>query len=66
MIRGILILVLSYCGVSGFAQFLNVDSLKNIISVENNRNIKRAEGLLQLSKFYIYNKPDSGIYYAND
>lgn len=65
MNKCIIILVLSYCVVFGFAQFLNVDSLKNIISVKNKGNIAGAEGLIQLSDFYIYNKPDSGIYYAN-
>src|SRR6476660_8296186 len=65
MSRVIIILILSYCAVSGFAQFLNVDSLKNIIRVENHGNITRAEDMIQLSEFYIYNKPDSGIYYAN-
>jgi sensor histidine kinase YesM len=65
MSRGIIILILSFCAVSSFAQVLNVDSLKNIDSVANNGSITEAEGLRHLSELYIYNKPDSGIYFAN-
>jgi two-component system NtrC family sensor kinase len=66
MKRRIIILVLSCCTASGFAQFLNIDSLKNIISKENKEDTTRVNRLLQICSYATYNEPDSGIYYANN
>ena len=65
MKRRIIILVLSCCTVSGFAQFLNMDSLKNIIRTENKEDTNLVNRLLQICSYATYNEPDSGIYYAN-
>jgi two-component system NtrC family sensor kinase len=64
MERYIIILVLSCCAAPGIAQ-LNIDSLKNLISEENNDDTTLAKRLLQVSDFYLYDKPDSGLHYAN-
>ncbi len=64
MERYIIILVLSCCAAPGIAQ-LNIDSLKNLISEENNDDTTLVKRLLQVSDSYLYNKPDSGLYYAN-
>ena len=66
MKRRIIILVLSCCTASGFAQFLNMDSLKNIINTENKEDTTRVKRLLQICGYATYNEPDSGIYYANN
>ena len=66
MKRRIIILVLSCCTASGFAQFLNIDSLKNIISKENKEDTTRVNRLFQICSYATYNDPDSGIYYANN
>ncbi|MDX2048942.1 MAG: ATP-binding protein [Chitinophagaceae bacterium] len=66
MKRCIVILVLSWCTASGFAQLnLNIDSLKNIISADNKEDTILVNRLLEISIAYTYDKPDSGIYYAN-
>ncbi len=64
MKRSIIILALSCCTASGFAQFLNTDSLKNIISKENKEDTTQVNRLLQICSYDTYNQPDSGIYYA--
>jgi two-component system NtrC family sensor kinase len=64
MKRYLVILVFSCCTLPGIAQ-LNIDSLKNLISEGNNDDTTLANRLLQLSDFYLYDKPDSGLYYAD-
>ncbi|HEV8082853.1 MAG TPA: ATP-binding protein [Chitinophagaceae bacterium] len=66
MKRRIVILVLSCYTVSGFAQFSNIDSLRNLISKEKKEDTIRVNRLLQICGYDTYNKPDSGIYYANN
>ena len=65
MKRRIITLILSCCTVSGFAQFSNIDSLKHLISREKNEDTTRVNRLLQICSYDTYNKPASGIYYAN-
>ncbi len=65
MRRYIIIVALSCCGASGFTQ-LNIDSLKNLISAGNKEDTTQVERLLEISMAFIYDKPDSGIYYANN
>jgi len=45
--------------------FLNCDSLKKLLSTEIKEDTKRADRLFYLSNSYIYENPDSGIYYAD-
>ncbi len=65
MKRRIIIFVLSCCTVPGFAQFSNIDSLINLIAKEKKEDTTRVNRLLQICGYDTYNKPDSGIYYAN-
>ena len=65
MKRRITIFLLSCCTVPGFAQFSNIDSLINLISKEKKEDTTRVNRLLQICGYDTYNKPDSGIYYAN-
>ena len=66
MNRRIIILVLSCWTASGFAQFPNIDSLKNIINKDNTEDTTRVNRLLQICGYGTYNEPDSGIYYAKN
>ncbi len=66
MKRGISILVLSFWTACAFAQFSNIDSLINLISKEKKEDTTRVNRLLQICGYDTYNKPDSGIYYANN
>src|SRR4051812_41956384 len=43
---------------------LSSDSLKKLLSTEIKEDTTRADRLLRLSASYVYDKPDSGIYYA--
>ena len=45
--------------------FLNCDSLKKLLSTEIKEDTIRADRLFYLSNSYIYENPDSGIYYAD-
>jgi len=45
--------------------FLSCDSLKKLLSTEIKEDTTRADRLLYLSNCYIYDNPDSGIYYAD-
>jgi len=45
--------------------FSNCDSLKKLLSTEIKEDTTRADRLLYLSNCYIYDNPDSGIYYAD-
>jgi hypothetical protein len=45
--------------------FSNSDSLKKLLSTEIKEDTTRADCLLYLSNCYIYDNPDSGIYYAD-
>ncbi|WP_373496091.1 ATP-binding protein [Aquiflexum sp.] len=66
MKKYIIILALLYWTVPGFAQqVLYIDSLKKLISIDNKEDTAQVNRLLHLSHFYVYNKPDSGMYYAN-
>src|SRR5690349_8979592 len=47
-----------------FAQSEKIDSLKKLLDTETKEDTTRADRLLHLSASYIYDKPDSGIYYA--
>jgi len=60
----ILIIPIFFCAVC-FAQRDQIDSLKKIISAAKKEDTILAERMLQLSMSYVYDKPDSGIYYAN-
>ncbi len=66
MKRHIIIFALSCCTVQGFAQFSNIDSLINLISKEKKEDTIRVNRLLQICGYDTYNKPDSGIHYANN
>jgi len=44
--------------------FLSCDSLKKLLDTETKEDTTRADRLLSLSACYVYDKPDSGIYYA--
>ena len=50
-----------------FAQenFFKLDSLKKLLDTETKEDTTRADRLFYLSGSYIYDKPDSGIYYAD-
>jgi signal transduction histidine kinase len=66
MKRFIAVFVLSCCTVSGFVQQpLNIDSLKKLLCTENKEDTTRVHRLMHLANAYVYNKPDSGMYYAN-
>ncbi len=45
--------------------FLSSDSLKKLLSTEIKEDTIRADRLFYLSNSYIYDNPDSGIYYAD-
>jgi tetratricopeptide (TPR) repeat protein len=45
--------------------FSSCDSLKKLLSTEIKEDTKRADRLFYLSNSYIYDNPDSGIYYAD-
>ena len=45
--------------------FLSSDSLKKLLSTEIKEDTIRANRLFYLSNSYIYDNPDSGIYYAD-
>ncbi len=45
--------------------FLSCDSLKKLLSSEIKEDTIRADRLFYLSNHYIYDNPDSGIYYAD-
>ena len=62
----ITIIVLFCWTLAGLAQqVLNIDSLKKIIGTKNKEDTTRIKRLLFLSSAYVYNKPDSCLYYAN-
>ena len=66
MKRYIILFVLSCCATFGFAQqFLYIGSLRKVISTENKEDTSRVKRLLYLSNGNVYNKPLSGMYYAN-
>ncbi len=65
MKRCIIILILSCCTVQDFAQAY-IDSLKKLIIKVGKEDTAMVDRLVYLSDFYIYNKPDSGIYFANN
>jgi signal transduction histidine kinase len=68
MKRCIIILALSCYTTSGFVQLvfdIKIDSLKKLISTENKEDSTRVHRLLFLAHAYVYNKPDSAMYYAN-
>jgi hypothetical protein len=48
-----------------FAQSEKIDSLKKLLDTETKEDTTRVDRLFYLSGFYIYDKPDSGIYYAD-
>ena len=50
---------------SQLGYFSNCDSLKKLLSTEIKEDTTRADRLLYLSNCYIYDNPDSGIYYAD-
>src|SRR6185369_2421047 len=45
--------------------FLSSDSLKKLLRTDNKEDTIRADRLFYLSNSYIYDNPDSGIYYAD-
>jgi Histidine kinase len=45
--------------------FFSCDSLKKLLDTETKEDTTRADRLMHLSDSYMYNKPDSGIYYAS-
>jgi len=57
------IFALIICASPVIAQ-INIDSLKNLIS-EGKEDTTLVKRLLQISDSYLYDKPDSGLYYAN-
>ena len=48
-----------------FAQSEKIDSLKELLDTETKEDTTRADRLFYLSNSYIYDNPDSGIYYAD-